>query len=170
MWSDDDYGNLEGFDTAQVCINGHMINVCFQRSPEFNQKHCDRCGAPTITTCQKCNSPIRGMRMNTTIMGGGAGRGTVPPNFCYECGEPYPWLSAKLEAARELADELELSNEDKTLLKQSLDDIVTDSPKTTVASTRFKRLLTKAGQGAAECMKQVLYSVATEAAKKQIWG
>lgn len=169
MWMDNEVEN--GFDTAQICLNGHTINVCSVRSPEYNQKYCDVCGAATIIACQECSSAIRGLPMNTQFLGGGSGRDTKPPSCCHECGEPYPWVKSRLEAARELANELDgLGEEDKSLLQRSLDDIVRDTPRTALAATRFKRLVAKAGHGAAECFKQVLSSVAAEAAKKQIWG
>lgn len=171
MWSEDD-GNdrLEGFDTAQVCMNGHVINACSQRSPEFNQKHCDECGARTITICQLCESLIRGLRMNTTILGGDARRDTVPPSFYYECGAAYPWVKDKLDAARELADILDDLNEtEKEQLKLSLDALVKDSAKTPVAAMRFKQLVAKAGQGTADAFREILVSVVVEAARKQVW-
>jgi len=48
------------YDTAQICMNGHIINSMSKLHPEHNRKFCDKCGEPTITNCQKCNSPIPG--------------------------------------------------------------------------------------------------------------
>ncbi len=48
------------YDTAQICINGHVINSMSKSHPEHNKKFCDKCGEPTITNCPKCNAPIRG--------------------------------------------------------------------------------------------------------------
>lgn len=71
-----------------------------------------------------------------------------PPSYCRACGKPYPWTALKLEAAKELVEELDgLDAEERQLLKQSLDDLVTDSPKTEVAGLRFKRLMKKGGEG-----------------------
>ena len=71
-----------------------------------------------------------------------------PPSYCHACGKPYPWTALKLEAAKELVEELDgLDAEERQLLKQSLDDLVTDSPKTEVAGLRFKRLMKKGGEG-----------------------
>lgn len=30
-------------DTAQICLNGHLINSYYQDSPHNNQKYCDKC-------------------------------------------------------------------------------------------------------------------------------
>jgi hypothetical protein len=48
------------YDTAQICINGHIINSMSKSHPEHNKKFCDKCGAQTITNCPNCNAPIRG--------------------------------------------------------------------------------------------------------------
>lgn len=172
MWSDrDEYDSLEGFDTAQVCMNGHMINACVRRNPEFNQKCCDKCGAPTITNCEKCNSPVQGLRMNTSFLAPDPGRHIAPRGFCYECGAPYPWTKARLDAAKEFADMLEgLSDDEREKLKESLTDLVADTPRTALAATKWKFYLAKAGQFVADGFKEVMYDIAVEAAKRGIWG
>ncbi len=76
----------------------------------------------------------------------------------------------KLKAARELSDELEnLSLEERERLKKSLDDIVRDTPQTTVAATRFKKLVAKAGPVVADSFRKILVDVLSETAKKVIW-
>jgi len=93
------------------------------------------------------------------------------PSFCPECGKPYPWTEAKLKAAQELSDEIDnLSPEEREILKKSLDDIVRDTPQTPVAATRFKKLVAKAGKVAADGLRDILVDIASEAAKKIIWG
>ncbi len=47
-------------DTAQICLNGHVITTHANTSPDLMQKHCDKCGEPTITKCPNCKSDIRG--------------------------------------------------------------------------------------------------------------
>ena len=92
------------------------------------------------------------------------------PVFCPECGKPYPWTEAKLRAAQEFTDLLEdLSPEERETFKKSLDDIVRDTPRTTVSVARFKKLVAKAGPVAAEGFKKILWDIASEFAKRQIW-
>jgi hypothetical protein len=62
-----------------------------------------------------------------------------------------------------------LSEDERQMLKASLDDLVRDTPRTTLAATRFKRLATKAGKGGADAFKDILIEVISEAAKKLIW-
>ena len=130
------------YDVAQICINGHVINAASLRNPHRSQKFCSLCGAQTIDSCQKCQNQIRGHFVRENQILGVYSR----PAFCLECGNAYPWTEAALIAARELAQELDgLNPEEKELLKESLEDIVRDTPRTSVAVTRFKKLVTKSG-------------------------
>ena len=173
------------YDTAQICISGHVANWMSKSHPENNKKFCDKCGAQTIINCPKCNAPIRGYYHEThgayeeidtmvneisnpppeTILDYSKPRG-----FCPDCGKAYPWTEAKLKAAKELSDELDnLSAEERDLLKKSLDDIVRDTPQTTAAATRFKKIVSKAGKVAANGLRDIIVDIASETAKKVIW-
>ncbi|MHB0913739.1 MAG: DUF2321 domain-containing protein [Armatimonadota bacterium] len=166
MWDEEEMPR-EGFDTAQVCLNGHMINAWTIRRPKYSQKYCDICGALAITECPNCDTPIRGLAFSTTLLG--AGHSQIPSNFCHECGKAYPWMQGKLDAASELADTLDaLTPDEKRQLKQDFDDLVAETPRTAVAALKFKALMAKAGKGAAECFKDILTSVLAETAKKMI--
>src|SRR5712691_5817617 len=50
--------------------------------------------------------------------------------------------------ASDLVEESELSAEDRTALRATFPDLVSDSPQTTVAVSRFKRIIAKAGPAA----------------------
>ncbi|MBN8658226.1 MAG: DUF2321 domain-containing protein [Anaerolineae bacterium] len=160
---------MESYDIAQICLNGHVITDRLKRAPDRAQKFCDKCGEPTISQCQSCNALIRGyyhipgsfIISNTSSA----------PGYCYECGKPYPWIERKLQAAWELADELEeLSEEEKQKLKSSLEEVTRDTPKTEVATTKLKKLLSKLGKESYQLVKQTLVEIATEAAKKALFG
>jgi hypothetical protein len=98
------------------------------------------------------------------------GRLTAIPAHCSECGMAFPWTSARLAAAKELAGEVEgLSDDERETLKNSLDDLTTDTPKTEVAASRVKRLIAKSGKVAADTFNKILVTVATEYAKKIIF-
>ena len=161
--------NDNWYDIAQICNNGHVINSQSVYRSEYNKEFCDKCGEPTITNCKKCNSPIRGYH-HVPPMGTLDYTDLPLPKFCPDCGQPYPWTETKLKAAQELSDEIEnLSPEEREMLKKSLDDIVRDTPQTTVAATRFKKLVTKAGPVVADGFRKILVDVLSETAKKIIW-
>ena len=160
------------YDTAQVCLNGHGINSRTESNPEHNKDFCIECGAPTIKACQRCDAPVKGYFHRSSGMEGWSTPADhfSRPSFCEGCGQGFPWTGASLDAAKALSDEIDtLTEEEKVLLKGSLDDIVRDTPQTVVASTRFKMLSAKGGKEAAEGLKQILIGVVSETAKKMIW-
>jgi hypothetical protein len=149
----------DSYDIAQICPNGHVVNAATRTNPQHNQKFCDRCGEATLTTCADCGIGIQGHYADSI------GLRYTPPTYCHNCGKPFPWSIRRLAAAKELADEFdELSAEEKESLKQSLDDLMRDTPQMKVAETRFKRLMKKAGNHAYEGMRDILVDVLSEAA------
>lgn len=156
------------YEAAQVCLNGHKINSEAVSSPEHNEKFCSICGAETTTQCPNCKEIIRGYFHNDAgFLGYGSSYSVDITDFCFNCGKPFPWMEKKIDAAKELIDELdELESDDKEKLKLSLDDIVTDNPRNELASVRIKKILPKIGKPLAEALKTTIISIASEAAKK----
>jgi hypothetical protein len=154
---------------AQVCERGHMVNSNARRSPEHNERHCSRCGAATITVCPSCSTPIRG---DYHVEGAVFLGGPLPtPPFCHECGQPYPWTMEGMETAKRLVQELDgLKGPEKDALTKSLEDIVRDTPGTKLAVLQVKKFLLRAKGPAASALRDVLLTVATEAAKKALLG
>jgi hypothetical protein len=157
----------EGYEAAQVCLNGHLVTTMTESHPEWMRKFCESCGEPTIVACPACNQSIPGFNRTSSAIG----FHYEPPAFCGDCGKPFPWTDRRLAAARELANEAEhLSAEEKQQLAESFDDLTRDTPKTPVAAGRFKRLVAKAGVETGGALRSVLIDVMSEAAKKAIWG
>ena len=148
------------WDTAQICINGHVINILAVDQKDRNAPFCRDCGARTIMACEHCATAIRGMRHYDM----GARPFAVPMN-CENCGAQFPWTESAIAAAHELVAEFELSAEDKATLDQDVVLLVEDSARTQVAALRTQRILSKAGSGAMEIFVQVLSGVLTEVAK-----
>src|SRR5437879_715251 len=116
--------STEGFDTAQICLNGHASNPSFDLLPQFNKAYCKRCGERTITQCEACNGKIQGRYRSSLVL-----RFDVP-GFCHQCGKPYPWTEKSLSSATEYADLIEnLSDEDRRQLKLDIGDLVKESPR-----------------------------------------
>ncbi len=155
-----------GYDTAQVCNNGHVITQYAESNPDNKEKFCSKCGQPTITQCPNCSEKIRGYYHVPHVI---AMASEHAPSFCHNCGTPYPWTVAKIEAAKELVDTLNnISLEEQKTLKQSIDDIARDSPRTNVAALKFKQIGGKIGIEAVNALKEILIGVTTEAAKKAL--
>lgn len=76
------------YDVMQVCLNGHKITDSYNRNPEFRKKFCDICGEKTITSCPKCDAPIRGKHhLEGAVV---LGFQTPVPVHCPYCGASYP--------------------------------------------------------------------------------
>jgi len=81
---------LEGYqDTAEVCLNGHVINPNIKKIPNLRKPFCGECGKKTITECPNCKKPIPGRFIykdfeDKTVWGPSS-------KFCDHCGNPYPW-------------------------------------------------------------------------------
>jgi hypothetical protein len=153
----------EVYNSAQICTNGHVITEVADEMPHLTSDRCRACGAETITNCPACRAKIRGDRFG----------GNVPafrrPAFCHNCGKPYPWTEATIRAAKELAQELKISADDKMLLETSIDQLVRNTPAATVAAVRFKTIVAKAGREVAEGFHKILVDVVSEIVKKTLW-
>lgn len=88
------------------------------------------------------------------------------PLYCPKCGSPYPWTETALKAAEDLAGELELPENEINALKATLPTLVSDSPQTAVAASRFRKIIAKAGPSAAGGFKTILANVVPEATQK----
>lgn len=157
------------YDTAQVCLSGHLVNNSTKASPEDNREFCAKCGARTITKCPKCEADIPGQfhATGTFVL-------SIPmrqvPKFCSNCGAPYPWTENRLKAAHDLANEItEISEDERDILNQSLDELVKDTPQTQVATVRFKKIVSKAGKEVANAFREILIDIVSEAVRKMIW-
>ena len=157
---------METYDTGLACTSGHNINDSATDFPQFNATFCGKCGAPATDECAECHAKLRG-----SYRGGFSTASWKPASFCHACGLPYPWTRQALESVRLLADEDEkLSDDDRKLLQLSLDDLIKDGPAATLAATRFKRVMARAGIGTASGVKEIMVNVVSEAVKKSIWG
>jgi hypothetical protein len=80
-------------------------------------------------------------------------------------------ISVKLATAKELAADFEnLTKDERERLKASLDDLISNTPRTELASHRFKTLMKKAGGEATSVMRNIIVDILSEAAKKSIFG
>lgn len=166
-WGEDD-DEVTWFDTAQVCLEGHMINDQAESEPESNKKFCSKCGAATILACPRCSAKIKGYPHIPNVASCSVDE---PEKFCDNCGHPYPWSESRLKAAIDMSGELDgLTEQDREDLKKSLPDLLRDVPNTPVAATRFKKIFRKVGGKGGELVWDILKDVASETAKKIILG
>jgi hypothetical protein len=159
--------------SAIFCLNGHYVELLSQplrarsgselrylmerasyQDPDKPQVFCTMCGARTLDACPHCSAPIL-----YRFAGDRAA-------YCSGCGKPFPWTETALAAAKEFADELEISDDDKAKLKSTFDDLTVDTPRTELAAHRFKKFTQRIGPAAGDVLTKIIVNVATEAAKK----
>lgn len=63
-----------------------------------------------------------------------------------------------------------LSDIEKETLKSTFDDLVVDTPKTQIAAQKYKNLMSKAKANIAKALRDILVDIASEAAKKALFG
>lgn len=163
MYGDNRINSIGPYDCAEICLNGHLINDTVKQYPGDNMKFCSTCGKPTIQCCPGCGAEIRGSSTEY-------GNSYEVPSFCTDCGAPYPWLKSRLDTANELFDFLDdISDEDRAILHSNLDDLVSDTPRSQVASLKVKKVLSKVGGGVASAIRDILVDVLSETAKKTMY-
>jgi|AntAceMinimDraft_17_1070374.scaffolds.fasta_scaffold83186_2 hypothetical protein len=156
----------EGYDIAQICINGHPINSSSTTYPQYNQDYCDKCGAKATTICVVCRTSIRGSYHHPDIVP----NIYIPPSYCYKCGHPFPWTEQKIQVAIELSkEEGQLTDDDVKELEESIKEIISDTPRTQLGASRFKRMMNKLGKPTAQAVRDILVDLVSETAKKIIW-
>jgi hypothetical protein len=157
------------YDVAQVCENDHTTNASHHDLPAHDQEFCGKCGEITITACPKCKTEIRGWYTDPGVINFSATYS--PPSFCYKCGSAFPWTQRAITAAQKYADDIDtLTIAERDELKKSIPDLVTDSPSTPGAQSKFQKLTKKAGKDVYESMRSILTSVVTEAVKRTVFG
>ena len=94
-----------------------------------------------------------------------------PPPYCHNCGDPFPWTERTIQAAIELGVEAGgLNDDDANQFRESVNDIVRDTPRAPLAVNRFRRIMHKVGPQVATGVRELLVDVASEAAKKLLLG
>lgn len=159
---------MSGYKTSIICTNGHLITGS-SNGDNSNNKFCTKCGAPTITSCPKCSTPIRGKYNMDGVLD------LTPykyvPKYCHNCGNPYPWTKNALDSAKLLINEDEqLSDTEKENFSNSLPDLIVDTPtpKTNVAVVRFKKYISKVASATADGIKDIIVDIASETIKKSL--
>ncbi len=157
---------MSGFYKRQTCLNGHITSNYIDAPFGTSQPFCAKCGAKTIVDCPACGAPQRGAAMDVVSLYKGP-----PDAYCRICGKPYPWTERQLQAVADLVEEEEkLSTEEKVVLTDALRDLMVDTPKTTLAATRFKRIVPRVGGAFKEAMYKFLVDFSSETAKKIVLG
>jgi hypothetical protein len=153
------------YQNATICLNGHVSS---SNSADYT-KHCKVCGESTISNCQSCNTSIQGRYRYTGVAV--LGNTYSKPNYCHNCGEPYPWTARVIENAIEiLALDEDLAPEHKELVKLALPDLLVEKPSTNVAVAKYNKYIPQTQSFIKDGLKNILIDIVSEPIKKSLWG
>lgn len=154
------------YDVAQICLNGHCITGAARGRPENQEKFCHQCGAETITACPACHSDIKGCLQVPGLPLLGEYK---VPAYCPNCGKPYPWTQARINAIAEIIrDDENMQETSQEALVGSLPDIIVETPRTNLAAVRVQKALAAVGKFTAEGIRQFVIDFGCEFVKSQL--
>lgn len=156
------------YKTAQICLNGHIVNDNMEDYPEDTSNYCSKCGQTTIQSCKSCDNRIKGYYEIEGVANLSL-QDEDKPLFCYNCGIPYPWTLDAINTFKELAFLMEkLSTEEQEMLASTIEDLISDSPKTKLAIFNIKKIANKLSEETWGIMRDIIVNVGTEYTKKQL--
>lgn len=152
------------YHKASICLNGHVMSKYDSNVQPF----CSSCGEKIISVCPNCNAPIHGEVDSEGIVM--AGFIFNPDKYCYNCGEPYPWVQRLIDASKELLELDDNSTQESVdLIIKSLPDLIVSSPKKEVAKAKFKKGLKSFSSFTKDSLQNILSDVLSEAIKKYLF-
>jgi len=157
---------MEGYDVAQICINGHVITSMAITSPNFRQEYCKKCGSKTIMNCSNCQKPIKGYYHVSGVIGTFKYHA---PKFCDSCGQPFPWIGTKIETSKELIELVEtISIEEKEDFQESIVELIKETVKVPVAKVKVKKYLDKIDKEISDSIRDVLKDILNKELKNDV--
>jgi len=147
----------------KICLNGHQISSGVEPNIITNE-FCEKCGEKVISTCPKCKTDIFGYDKDNELYA--ITGGVKVPQYCKQCGAPYPWTEAALKSARALIKLSDLDQKEKEDFNDVVPDLISDTPKTKVAAVKANRYLAKTGAFIGNALKDLLVDIASETAVK----
>ncbi|WP_288532003.1 DUF2321 domain-containing protein [uncultured Secundilactobacillus sp.] len=152
-----------------ICLNGHQVTGRSAFQVIENLGFCQECGSKLINSCPHCHKIILGDQDIDGVLDLTSSKVPVP-KYCKDCGEPYPWTQTSIESANEVINLSDLNDSDKRSLQNAIPDLLTDTPKTKFATTKYKIFAQKAETVITDGLHDILVDVVSESVKKAIWG
>lgn len=155
------------YRAAKICPNGHVATTAADQNHELREAFCSQSGEATIIQYPKCSASIGGDDYVEGVLGFGGDY--EPPTFCNNCGSRFPWAERKIAGTVELVEaDANLTPDEVQQFRTDLTKLTKDSPKTQVASLRFKKVMAKVRTSVASGVRDIVVDVLSEAAKKAI--
>lgn len=151
------------YGVALVCANGHVHSDGGILESAEAVNFCQRCGGRIIDACPACKSFIRGMTE--------FGQAFRRPDYCPNCGKPYPWTAAEGRQTRKAIRSLAaLSPAEQRTLAKDLETVATGKPEAPAARGRARELLKKVGSQAADGVTSLVSETIARTIKALLTG
>jgi hypothetical protein len=136
-----------------------LLDVDADGNPIPLPKFCADCGAATMSKCHGCGSYIQYKDR----------RAHYVPNYCTECGKPFPWVSSALKELGRITDEATgLTVEEKNDLKLAYPELTKNTAKTRGAIEIMKVYYDRFSPAAMAIVRTVLANVMTDEGKQAL--
>lgn len=131
---------------SEICLKGHILNSDLKLEENKEFSFCPTCGSKVIDKCPECGAPILGKnlfqkkRVTGFIIDGKDCTSThyrdekvsddfVLPNYCQNCGKPYPWTITFLDNYKKILefDSLNLDQKLKETIYLSTENLLKDN-------------------------------------------
>ena len=101
---------------------------------------CATCGAETLTDCPNCHTMIRGHYVVPGVIG--LGGEYEAPDFCADCGSPFPWASreARVFELMNLLDAEHLDSATELAVREQLEALAAQDVDDEEQESRWSRV------------------------------
>lgn len=140
-------------------FHAQLLDVDADGNPLPLPKFCADCGANTMSKCHGCGAFIQYNNNKVHYV----------PNYCTECGEPFPWVSSALQELGRVTDEAnELTPGEKDALKRAYPELTKNTAKTRGAVETLKAYFNRFSPPAMAIVRTVLVNVMTDEGKQSL--
>lgn len=154
---------MTDYYSAAVCRRGHAETIVLERTGSVANR-CTTCGAEVLRGCPECGRPIRGAMPNVLTP-------YVPPDFCDNCGSPFPWLSRQglIYQLENVLDDVDLDPATKLEVREQLEALTAPELEEEEQLRRWRRVKEKAPElWQASGAQRILESLVSAAIKSQL--
>lgn len=113
----------DGYRPAAICRRGHVVTSDMTLGGLLTDR-CAECGARVLTACPTCEKSIRGRYRVEGVLD--LTSKYSPPNFCADCGGPFPWVGreGRIYELMNRLDEEELDPADELAVREQLEALM----------------------------------------------
>lgn len=157
-----------GYTAAAVCRRGHVETTIISQRERVADR-CAECGAVVLSACPSCGYRIKGVYFSPHVLS--LGQTYTPPNFCDQCGSPYPWVGrqARIYELQNLLDEEHLDAATELTVREQLEALADPDLEEAEQLKRWKRVKSAAPDFLLKAATQpIVTSLVTAYAKNEL--